>query len=314
MANVKKIRNKPLTIVVVIIILIVASLLGIDVSDFFQTQEVEGDFVVTMIDVGQADSFLLEQDGKTALIDCGTASAGDDVVEYLKQKGITRLDYVIGTHPHDDHMGGMYKVLTNFEIGTIIIPEVTKTQITTAWYAKLMKEIRKGTSSKEARYKLDYPNVGEIYTLGDAKLEVLGPIEEPSNNINNYSIILKVSFGTTDIIMTGDAEENLEKDILESGVNLDAEILKVGHHGSDTSTCDEFLDAVDPEYALISAGFANKHEHPIKSTMENLKKRDISVYRTDECGTVVLRITNDSVEFNTKPGDYKSGTELEVSK
>ncbi len=335
MANVKKARNKLLYVAAIVIIVIIGSYLGVNFSEilsengifpgesteeqFIPGESVEGQFIVTMIDVGQADCFLLEQNGKTALIDCGTSSAADDVIEYLKQKGITRLDYVMGTHPHDDHMGGMYKIITNFEIGTIIIPEITKMQITTAWYGKLMKEIKDGiydekNPEKEVRYILDYPEVGEIYTLGEAELKVIGPIEEPKNNANNYSIVLKVSFGTQDIIMTGDAETQVEKAILATGTNLDAEILKAGHHGSDTSTSDEFLDAISPEYVLISAGFGNKHEHPIKSIMEKLEKRNLEVYRTDESGTVVITITSDSIEFSVEPGDYLSGVELEASK
>lgn len=265
----------------------------------------EGELILTMIDVGQADGFYLEQNGKTAVIDCGTVSTGKDMVDYLKEQGVTRLDYVIGTHPHEDHMGGMYEIITNFEVGTIVIPKVTKNSITSKWYAKLMKEI------KDAKHTVDYPEVGEIYTLGDSTIEVLGPEEEPASNINNYSIVIKITFGTMDILMTGDAETDSEANIIASGADLDAEILKLGHHGSDTSSSKEFLDAVSPDYALISTKVGNKYEHPIKSVMDEIKNRDIEVYRTDECGTVILTITNDSVAFSTEPGDYLSGVELE---
>lgn len=276
-----------------------------DESEEQVIQAQEGELILTMIDVGQADGFYLEQSGKTAVIDCGTVSTGKDMVDYLKEQGVTRLDYVIGTHPHEDHMGGMYEIITNFEVGTIVIPEVTKNSITSKWYAKLMKEI------KDAKYTVDYPEVGEIYALGDSIIEVLGPEEEPENNINNYSIVMKITFGTMDILMTGDAETDSEADIIASGADLDAEILKLGHHGSDTSSSKEFLDAVSPDYALISTKVGNKYEHPIKSVMDEIKNRDIEVYRTDECGTVVLTITNDSVTFSKEPGDYLSGVELE---
>ena len=263
-----------------------------------------GELFLTMIDVGQADSFLLEQNGKTALVDCGTRSTGKDVVEYLKNAGITKLDYVFGTHPHDDHMGGMFDVITNFEIGEIVIPKVTKINITSSWYAKLMNEIMNGD------YSVVYPQVGDIYYLGNATIKVLGPIEEPTSNINNYSTVMMVSFGQMDILMTGDAETEVEKAVLESGANLDAEILKVGHHGSDTSSSEEFLDAISPNYALISTEVGNKYNHPVKSTMEKLKARNVEVYRTDECGTVVARITSNNASFSTNPGDYISGPEL----
>ena len=265
---------------------------------------VEGELILTMIDVGQADCFLLEQNGETALIDCGTRSTGKDAVEYLKSIGITRLDYVFGTHPHDDHMGGMYDIITNFEIGKVIIPEVTD-DITTNWYIKLMTELNTGD------YIVEYPEVGNEYYLGDATMKVIGPLSKPNGNLNNYSTVLKVTFGDMDIMMTGDAEKEVEKEILQTDECLDSEILKMGHHGSDTSSSEEFLSAVSPEYALISCKVGNKYNHPVKSTMEELEKREIPVYRTDENGTVIATITPTDVTFNCDPGDYLSGPELE---
>ena len=268
----------------------------------------EGNLMLHMIDVGQADSFLLIQDDCIALIDCGTRSTGEDVVEYLKNMGITEIDYVIGTHPHDDHMGGMYDVITNFEIGTIIIPEIEEGEITTNWYMKLMKEI------KDGNYTVDHPELKEIYNLGYASMKIIGPISEPKDNTNNYSIVLKVTFGEMDIIMTGDAEKDVEEEILASRENLDAEILKVGHHGSDTSNTKEWLDAITPQYALISTKVGNKYNHPIKSVMELLEERKIEVYRTDENGSVIATITSNNVTFNCEPGDYLSGEEVEEVK
>ena len=274
-----------------------------DITNEIQTAE--GELILTMIDVGQADSFLFIQDGKTALVDCGTRSSGEDVVEYLNSIGITKLDYVFGTHPHDDHMGGMYDVITNFEIGTIIIPEVEKGVVTANWYITLMDEI------KTNDYNVEYVEVGDIYMLGQAEMKVVGPITKFPSNTNNYSTVLKVSFGEMDVIMTGDAETQVEEEILASGENIDAEILKLGHHGSDTSTSEEFLDAISPEYALISAGLGNKHEHPIECVMQRLEERQIEVYRTDESGTVTVTITSNDITFDKEPGDYLDGVELE---
>lgn len=326
MSNDKSGRKKLVTTLVSIIILLIGSWLGINLSGIIpeqgqqeqpsnsstqpsdntaNVQTAEGELIVYMLDVGQADSFLLVQDGETALIDCGTRSTGKDVVQELKSLGIDKLDYVFGTHPHDDHMGGMYDVITNFEVGTIILPEVKAGEVTTNWYMKLMQEIKTGG------YELKYATLGEIYNLGNATMKVIGPISEPKDNLNNYSTVMKVSFGEMDLIMTGDAEIEVEEEILKSGENIDAEILKVGHHGSDTSTSDEFLNAITPEYALISAKVGNKYDHPIKSTMDKLKENDIEVYRTDENGTVVVTITSDDVDFSCEPGDYLSGIELE---
>ncbi len=264
----------------------------------------EGTLILTMIDCGQADSFLLQQGEFVALVDCGTRSTGDDVVDYLKSIGITKIDLLFGTHPHDDHMGGMYDVITNFEIGKIITPKIKVGEVTTNWYLKLMEEI----STK--KHTVEYPSVNDVYHLGDATMTVIGPLSDPDDNLNNYSIVLKVTYGNMDVIMTGDAEKEVEADIIASGVNLDAEILKVGHHGSNTSSTEEFLDAIDPDYALISCKVGNKHDHPTAGTMEKLEERDIEVYRTDESGTVIVTITANDVTFNTDPDDYRSGIEL----
>lgn len=323
MSNGKSGRNKPAKILVAIISLVLASIFGINVSDIIPVgsntsnpstvnstqegiyQDTEGELILTMIDVGQADSFLFVQDGEVALIDCGTRSTGENVVKYLKSIGIEKIAYLFGTHPHDDHMGGMYDVITNFEIGKIILPDIKSGEVTTNWYLKLMKEIKNGG------YELEIAKVGTAYNLGDATMKVIGPLSEPEDNLNNYSTVLKVSFGQMDVIMTGDAETEVEKEILRSGENIDAEILKVGHHGSNTSSSEEFLDVILPDYALISAKVGNKYEHPTKDTMEKLEKRGIEVYRTDESGTVIATITSDDVSFNCTPGDYLSGVELE---
>lgn len=326
MANGKSDRKKLAKVLTTIIIVVLASVLGINIWDVIPSeptkpttqettaptyqetssniQDVEGQLVVHMIDVGQADCFLLVQDGKTALVDCGTRSTGKDAVEYLKELGITKLDYVIGTHPHDDHMGGMYDVLVNFEIGTVILPDVKEGTITANWYLKLMNELNTGN------YNVEHVKQGDSFKLDDAKIQVLAAETDVDGNTNNYSIVLKVSFGQMDMIMTGDAETEVEKIILESGTYIDAEILKVGHHGSDTSSSEAFLDAISPDYALISCKVGNKYEHPIKSTMDKLEERNIEVYRTDECESVIMTITTDGVTFNCEPGDYLSGVEL----
>lgn len=316
MSNGNSGRSKLVKLLTTIIVLVITAILKIIVPDESNQSNVptetntqiqaEGQLEVHMIDVGQADSFLLVQDDKTALVDCGTRSTGKDVVEYLNSLEITKLDYVFGTHPHDDHMGGMYEVITNFEIGEIIIPEVEDGKVTSNWYMKLMKELNTGN------YKVTFAKLEDIYNLNDAVMEIIGPVSKPDgSNINNYSTVLKVSFGEMDMIMTGDAETEIEKEIIESGKDIDAEILKVGHHGSDTSTSDEFLDEISPEYALISTKVGNKYEHPIKSTMEKLEEREIEIYRTDENGTVIVTIESDKVSFNCEPGDYLSGVELE---
>ena len=257
----------------------------------------------TMIDVGQGDSFLLQCGGKTALVDCGPPSAGKTILSYLKEQEITKIDYLFGTHPHDDHMGGMEEVITGIEIGTVIIPEVTLNVAN--WYMDLMEVLVNGN------YDVQLVSVGNQYLLGDAVIEVIGPLSEPTENLNNYSIVLKVSLGEMDILMTGDAEKDVEKELLDANVNLEAELLKVGHHGSSTSTSAKFLKAVNPSYAFVSCKVGNRYKHPTKEVLNRLLEANIPVFRTDECGTVVAMITKNEITFNITPGDYLSGPELE---
>lgn len=315
--NKKKLTKTLLAIVILVFVIILKTIITNDEQQVLeqpnisssQTQnqptQATGELKLHMIDVGQADSFLFVKDDKVALIDCGTRSTGMDAVEYIKSLGITRIDYVFGTHPHDDHMGGMFDIITNFEIGKIIMPKVNDEQVTKNWYIKLIKQITDGN------YELEYSKAGNEYYLGDAKIQIVWQSELEQDSVNNYSNIIKVSFGNMDVLMTGDAETEIEEEVLQSGVQIDAEILKVGHHGSDTSSSDEFLDAINPDYGLISCKVGNKYEHPTKNTMEKLQQREIEVYRTDECGTVIATITSNGVSFNCQPGDYLSGTELE---
>lgn len=266
--------------------------------------EAEGVMHVHMIDCGQADSFLFEQKGKYVLIDCGTRGTGKDVVTYMQNQGVKKLEFVVGTHPHDDHMGGMYTVLSSIPCKKVYIPKVEDGLITTNWYMQLMQKI------SDDKIKVVNPKVNDKFRLGDATFKVVGQLspDEAGTNLNNYSTVIKVSFGTMDILMTGDAETEVENKILESKSNdIQCEILKLGHHGSNTSTSDDFLEAVDPDYGLISCEVGNKYLHPSPETVLKLKKHKVKIYRTDEAGSVVLTISNDNVEFDKKNGSYKDG-------
>lgn len=262
----------------------------------------EGVLIFSMVDVGQADGFVLEYEDMVAVIDCGTDSTCKAMVNYLQERGITEIDLLFGSHPHDDHMGGMLTILENFEIKRVIIPE--SEGIGSDWYGELEEELELGN------YNVEYIKEDNVYHLGDVTITVLEQFEAPLDEPNNYSAIMKVTLGNMDVIMTGDAETAVEKELLKSGKDISAEILKVGHHGSNTSTSVAFLEAVDPTYALISCEVGNKHKHPTQKIMERLESRDITVYRTDECGTVILTITTTDVTFNCNPGDYLSGTDL----
>ena len=273
------------------------------------TIDVDGVLHVHMIDCGQADSFLFEQNGEYGLIDCGTRSTGKDVVKYLQNEGVEKLQFVVGTHQHDDHMGGMYNILDTFPCNVVYMPEIENGLVTTNWYMQLMQKI------SSDRIKTINPRLNDEFYLGEAIFKVVGQLspDEAGSNVNNYSTVIKVSFGTMDILMTGDAETQVEETMLESNVDLQCEILKLGHHGSNTSTSDAFLEAVDPDYGLISCGISNKYSHPSTETVLKLKKHKVKLYRTDETGSVVLAITSDDVIFDKKAGDYKDGDTISNS-
>jgi beta-lactamase superfamily II metal-dependent hydrolase len=259
---------------------------------------------MSMVDVGQADGFVFEQNGMVAVIDCGTEETVDNLTEYLKERGITTIHLLFGSHPHDDHMGGMAELLEEegITVEKVIMPDAQG--IDTDWYEELEVLLYEGD------YDIEFIKEGNVYQLGEATITVLEQQEGLLEDPNNYSAILKITLGEMDVIMTGDARTEVERAVLESGQDISAEILKIGHHGSKTSTSVKFLDAVDPIYALISCEVGNKHKHPTEKIMERLEERGIVVYRTDECGTVVLTITSTDVTFNCEPGDYLSGTEL----
>jgi competence protein ComEC len=275
-------------------------------NDENEISNVEGTLYVHMIDCGQGDCFLFEQNGKFGMIDCGTRSSAKDVVYYLQKQGVSKLQFIVGTHQHDDHIGGMYDVLNSFKCEKVYLPDENGLA-TSQWYMKLLNKI------KEDNIKLVNPKVNTKFKLSDAVFRVVGQLssETAGSNLNEYSTVIKVSFGEMDILMTGDAESKVEEAMLaNSKVSLQCEILKLGHHGSDTSTRQKFLEKVDPDYGLISCEVGNTYKHPSTETMKNLKKRKVKVYRTDEQGDIVLAVTSDSVSFNKKPGDYKDGVSL----
>lgn len=256
---------------------------------------------VSFIDVGQGDSiFIQAPSGKTMLIDAGTPEMGSKVVDYIKSQGINKIDIIIATHPHSDHIGGLPAVIKNFEIGKIYAPKVTHTTKTYENFLNAVKD--KGLKIIAAKAGMDL-DLGEGITA-----KMLAPNSEEYNNLNNYSVVVKVTYKNNSFLFTGDAEEESEQEMLAKGYDLKADVLKVGHHGSNTSTTPAFLKAVNPKYAVISVGKNNTYGHPHKEVMERLKSLNITVYRTDECGTVVAVSNGRTILFNVKPGDYMAGS------
>lgn len=251
-----------------------------------------GNLRVHFIDVGQGDCELVQlPDGQNMLIDAGTNDAGPTVVSYLKSIGITKIDYLIGTHPHEDHIGGMDNVVASFSIGKIYMPRVTTT---TATFEDLLKAIQ------AKNLKIITAKAGiKIADKNGLQITLLAPCKTNYEELNDWSAVTKVQFKNTSFLFTGDAQEQSENEMLSSGTNLKADVLKVGHHGSHSSTSNSFLKAVSPKYAVISVGAGNDYGHPHQVTLDKLTAAGIKTYRTDENGTVVMVSDGTNISVKT---------------
>ena len=269
------------------------------------TTEVKGELKVHYIDVGQADSILIQQGSSSMLIDAGNNPDGELVEKYITDQGITKLDFLVGTHQHEDHIGGLDYVINSFKIGKIYMPKATST-------TKTFKEVVNAIKAKGL--KASAPTPGESFKLGEATCTILAPNGSGYEDPNNESIVIKVKFGGNSFLFTGDAEDVSEKEMLAKGFDLKSDVLKVGHHGSNSSTTQGFLDKVSPKYAVISVGKGNDYGHPVQSTMDKFKNKNIAVYRTDENGTIIATSNGKDVSFNVKPGSYNGAKEKVAAK
>lgn len=243
---------------------------------------------VHFMDAGQADSVLLINSNKAMLIDAGDTDAENIIIPYIKNLGIEKLDVVIFTHPHKDHIGSGSKVIESFDIGKIYMSSKTTT---TKTFEKLLDSIElKGVD-------LIIPNVGDKIEFGNCDVTVLGPVKE-YNEINDNSIVVKVDYDDTEFLFTGDMEENSEKDIIDTFVNLDVDVLKVAHHGSETSSSYVFLKEVSPKYAVISCGIDNDYNHPHEKILNRLNDVGAEIFRTDNMGTIVAKSNGKEITFN----------------
>lgn len=238
-----------------------------------------------VIDVGQGSSCLVQKGTSGILIDGGERDYGGTVCDYLKNCGITELEYVIASHPHSDHIGGLITVLDEFKVKNVLMPELSEKNIpTTRIYEKFLDAIDKNGA------EASYCEVGDIYALkGAVTVDILGPVEQV-DDLNNMSAICKVTYGEIDTIILGDAEVKEIKSVYSYGGDFESEILVMGHHGSRTSIHDEFLKAVNPEVALISCGKDNSYGHPHEETISYLETNGIDYLRTDEVGSIVYRL------------------------
>jgi competence protein ComEC len=227
---------------------------------------------VYFLDVGQGDCEIVRYQDATMLIDAGTNANATSLVSTIKSMGISKFDVAVGTHPHEDHIGGLDAVIINFVIGELYMPKVTTT---TKTYTDVL------TAIKNKGYTITTPVPGSTFNLGDAQCTILAPNSQSYEDMNNYSIVIKVTYGTASFLFTGDAEALPEQEMLEKGYNLKADVLKIGHHGSDSSTTQQFLKAISPQYAVIEVGKGNDYVHPHQTTLDKLAAANVKVYRTD---------------------------------
>jgi competence protein ComEC len=248
---------------------------------------------VHVMDVGKADSILIQCDGRTMLVDGGTIDRGEQIVEYLNRRGVKKLDYVVNTHPDDDHIGGLRNVIAQFTVEHYFAPYIP-VELVPAGDAYL--DVQKVLKQKSITTIT--PKCGNSFSLGGVNVKVLAPIKV-GNSTNNNSIVLRLSYGNTSFLLMGDAEKEEENDLVKSGAELSATVLKVGHHGSSTATSPAFINAVKPRYAAISVADDTNHL-PKKDVLERLNEAGAKIYRTDISGTLIFMSNGKNITVATE--------------
>ena len=259
----------------------------------------DGSVTVSFFDVGQADSTLITlPDGKYVLIDSGNAADGELIAAHLNELGITTLDLLVATHPHEDHIGGMVDIFEQLEILQVYMPELSEKDIpATKTYERFLDEV----IAEQCQVKA--ANAGDMVMEGDGyDIICLSPGTSDIGDLNNYSAVLKLNVDDVSFIFMGDAETPMEENMMDSCFDLSADIIKLGHHGSKTSTSEEFLMRVKPSLGIISCGEGNSYGHPDSSTLKLLSKHKIDYFRTDQVGTI--HIVTDGQNFETSTDRY----------
>lgn len=248
---------------------------------------VDGNLNIYYLDVGQADSILLENNGQYMLIDAGNNADGKGLVSYFKELGIEHFEYVIATHAHEDHIGGMDDVINNFEVKNFYMPDVVTT-------SKTFENLLDALENKNITFQT--PEIGSLFVFGGCKFEVLH-VGTEDDDLNDTSIVVRGLYGDNSFIFMGDATSVVEEELLTN--NIDSDVLKVGHHGSKYSSSVSFLNKVTPKYAIISVGEGNSYAHPHDITFSKLKDVGAKVYRTDRDGTIVASSDGENITFET---------------
>ena len=314
-------RKKILTFIIILVIfsVIVNRYTSISYNTITVTQyNSEDELQIHIIDVGQAESILIVQDGFTMLVDSGDNFTGDDVVKYFKNLGIDKIDIFLITHFHRDHAGGAHKIISSLDVKKIVCHKFSdlSTMQERFWYIdmSISRSIRETFGSMSIFMESACENNKlKNFDVGDAKVYTLSQNND-AVNVNNKSIVFKLVYGDFSMLFMADAESEVEKELLEEDADLSADVLKIGHHGSKTSTTDEFLDNVNPKYAVVSCGNGNDYNHPYGAVTKRFEDKNIPLYRTDELGDIVITVKDDGeIVFDKENGDYLSGRQLRES-
>jgi competence protein ComEC len=265
----------------------------LDQSGSTSNEIIENDgMVVEFLDVGQGDSILITlATGEVMLIDTGTDSA--DVLSMLQERAIEKIDVMILTHMHEDHIGGADEIINQIDIDILYMPQI-------GYNSQAYQNLENAVNQSDV--KVEYAFAGDCFMLGNATVEILSPTVEMTDyeEQNNFSVVAMISYGDIDCLLTGDAEMLNEEQMINSGCSLDAEVLKVGHHGSRYSSSYQFLEAVSPEYAIISCGEDNQHGHPHQETIKMLELFEIKTLITKEQGTITIGTDGENIEVYTE--------------
>lgn len=314
-------RKKILTFIIILVIfsVIVNRYTSISYNTITVTQyNSEDELQIHIIDVGQAESILIVQNGFTMLVDSGDNFTGDDVVKYIKSLGIDKIDIFLITHFHRDHAGGAHKIISSLDVKKIVCHKFSdlSTMQERFWYIdmSISRSIRETFGSMSIFMESACENNKlKNFDVGDAKVYTLSQNND-AVNVNNKSIVFKLVYGDFSMLFMADAESEVEKELLEEDADLSADVLKIGHHGSKTSTTDEFLDMVNPKYAVVSCGNGNDYNHPYGAVTKRFEDKNIPLYRTDELGDIVITVKDDGeIVFDKENGDYLSGRQLRES-
>lgn len=260
----------------------------------------DSDFSIYYLDVGQGDCTIIKSNDAVMVIDTSTKNHSQDIQEVLMSLSINKIDYLVITHQHDDHMGSAKDIIDKYEVSNIIMPKLSEiNMVTTTSYENLLKSI---ASNKVNAIPA---TVGDSFKIGDASVQILSPAVQ-DEELNNMSVVLKVIYGETSFIFQGDAEKVIEKQLLNSDFDLSADIIKVGHHGSNTSSTDKYLKAVNPQYAIISCGADNSYGHPHNEVIDRLKKNSISFYITAQTGDITVTSDGKNIDIQTQNKEWLS--------